>query len=148
MPHPQANQKSALGMDANVAAMLGYLVGVFAIVNLVAEKDNNFVRFHAVQHIFFSLTIAILYVLLIIFLFIFNILVAIIAGAAAAAAGDAGGIFGIILWIITMLLWVALPLLFLLMLFGGIIFSAIKAYQGEAFKLPLIGRLAAKIIPV
>lgn len=148
MPHPQANQKSALGMDANVAAMLGYLVGVFAIVNLVAEKDNNFVRFHAVQHIFFSLSIAILYIVLIVVLFILQIVVFAVAGIAASAAGDAGGIIGIILWIITMLLWIALPLLFIAMLFGGIIFSAIKAYQGEAFKLPLIGRLAAKVIPV
>src|SRR6266436_3505460 len=41
--------KSALGLDGNVAAALGYPISVIAIISLVMEKENRFVKFHAVQ---------------------------------------------------------------------------------------------------
>ncbi len=148
MPHPQAFQKSGLGMNANAAALLGYLVGIFSIVNLIVEKDNNFVRFHAVQKLFFILFWTIGYFALIFVLFILTVVVMLIGGVAASAAGDAGGIIGVILWVIAMLTWVILPILFVAVFLGGLILCAVKAYNGEAFKLPIIGSLAAKIFPV
>src|SRR5829696_5969738 len=45
------NQKSALGMDRNVTALIGYLVGIVAIILIFIEKDNKFVRFHALQSV-------------------------------------------------------------------------------------------------
>ena len=43
--------KSALGLDGNVAAALGYPIGIIAIICLIMEKENRFVKFHALQSI-------------------------------------------------------------------------------------------------
>ncbi|WP_240377017.1 DUF4870 domain-containing protein [Bacillus piscicola] len=49
------------GLDENVAGLLCYLVGVITgIVFILLEKENRFVRFHALQSIF---TFAFLFVL-------------------------------------------------------------------------------------
>jgi uncharacterized membrane protein len=43
-------EKTSTGLDANVAAALSYLVGfVTGIIFLLVEKENKFVRFHAMQ---------------------------------------------------------------------------------------------------
>ena len=53
-------EKSSLGIDANLAAMLTYVFGfVTGILFLVLEKDNKFVRFHAMQSIFVFVTLAV-----------------------------------------------------------------------------------------
>src|SRR5215471_6570304 len=51
--------KTSLGLESNIGAMLCYIgnflccVGVIlAIVFLVTEKENRFVKFHAVQSLF------------------------------------------------------------------------------------------------
>ena len=41
--------KSALGLDGNVAAAIGYPIGIIAIISLIMEKENRFVKFHALQ---------------------------------------------------------------------------------------------------
>ena len=42
--------KSSTGLEQNVAGALTYLVGfITGIVFLIVEKDNKFVRFHAMQ---------------------------------------------------------------------------------------------------
>jgi uncharacterized membrane protein len=42
--------KSSTGLEQNVAGALAYLVGpITGIVLLIVEKDNKFVRFHAMQ---------------------------------------------------------------------------------------------------
>jgi len=44
--------KTSTGMQANLAALLSYLVGfISGIVFYLIEKDNKFVRFHAMQSI-------------------------------------------------------------------------------------------------
>ena len=43
--------KSALGLDGNLAAALGYPIGIIAIISLIMEKENRFVKFHALQSI-------------------------------------------------------------------------------------------------
>ena len=44
------SEKTSTGLDANVAAALSYLVGfVTGIIFLLVEKENKFVRFHAMQ---------------------------------------------------------------------------------------------------
>ncbi len=104
--------KTSTGIQANMAALLSYLVGfVSGIVFLVIEKENKFVRFHAMQSTITSGSIFVLQIVLsyIPFLVMLSPLV---------------GLLGIALWIILM----------------------IKAYQGEMFKLPVIGDIAEKKI--
>jgi uncharacterized membrane protein len=45
-----ATDSSSTGLDPNLAAALAYLAGfVTGIVLLIVEKENRFVRFHAMQ---------------------------------------------------------------------------------------------------
>jgi len=44
--------KTSTGMEENVAGLLCYLLGwITGIIFLILEKDNKFVRFHAIQSI-------------------------------------------------------------------------------------------------
>jgi len=44
--------KSSLGIEANIAALLSYLLGfVTGIIFFVLERENKFVKFHALQSI-------------------------------------------------------------------------------------------------
>jgi len=46
--------KSSIGMAPNLAAALSYLLGVITgIIFYVLEKENKFIRFHAMQSILF-----------------------------------------------------------------------------------------------
>jgi len=103
--------KTSIGMQPNMAALLSYLLGwITGIVFYVVERENKFVRFHAMQSI---ITFGFLLVLTIVLGFIPVI----------------GVIFIPILWIVQTILWIVLM---------------IKAYQGEQFKLPVIGDMAEK----
>lgn len=54
-------EKTETGLDQNVAGLLCYLLGfITGIIFLVLEKNNRFVRFHALQSIFLSIAIIIL----------------------------------------------------------------------------------------
>lgn len=104
-------EKTSTGFDANVAAALSYLVGfVTGIIFLLAEKENRFVRFHALQStLLFAGIVAI------------DILLQLVPLIGAL-----------------IVIFVVIPLsaiLWLLLMF--------KAYQGEEFKLPLVGQMAA-----
>lgn len=47
---PLLPEKSSLGIDANLAALLTYVLGFFTgIAFLVLEKENKYVRYHAMQ---------------------------------------------------------------------------------------------------
>jgi len=48
----EAKGKTATGMEPNIAGLLCYVLGwVTGIVFLIIEKENQFVRFHAIQSI-------------------------------------------------------------------------------------------------
>ena len=105
-------EKTSSGIDANVAAALSYLVGfVTGIIFLLAEKDNKFVRFHAMQSTLFFIGIVIVDALLQVVIPILGFLIVIF-----------------LLIPLSALVW-------LLMMY--------KAYQGEEYKLPLVGQWAA-----
>ncbi len=57
--------KSRTGLDANVAAAVAYALGpIGGVVFLLIEKDDEFVRFHALQSIVVFVSIAILHMAL------------------------------------------------------------------------------------
>jgi uncharacterized membrane protein len=58
-------ERTSIGLDANVAAALSYALGwVTGLIFLVIEKDNQFVRFHAMQSTIVFATISLAFILL------------------------------------------------------------------------------------
>ena len=110
MPPQQHTEKTATGLDANVAAALSYFV-LPALVFLVVEKDNKFVRFHAMQAVLLFAAFIAVDILLQVVIPILGFLVFLFLMLPAS----------FILWLVLMF----------------------KAYQGEDFKLPLVGKMAA-----
>lgn len=56
--------KTSMGMEANLAAAISYVFGwISGLVFFVVEKENKFVRFHAMQSILFSVVWTILVML-------------------------------------------------------------------------------------
>ena len=103
--------KTSTGLDQNVAGLLCYLAGwITGLIFFLLEKENKFVRFHAMQSI-------------------------ITFGGLTALFMFAG--------FIPILGWMLFPILGLVQLVLWILLM-VKAYQGEKFKLPIIGDLAEK----
>ena len=124
------NTKTALGLDANLGAALGYPVGIVAIIVFIMEKTNRFARFHALQSILFHVLFA---VIAIVFSILFTI-ISLVAGSISQT-----------LACIAILPWL-LFLLLMLIYIAGLLFAAYKAYGGATFKLPIIGNMAEKIV--
>jgi uncharacterized membrane protein len=58
-------ERTSTGLDANIAAALSYGLGwVTGLVFLAMERDNRFVRFHAMQSTIVFATISLVFVLL------------------------------------------------------------------------------------
>jgi len=129
--------KSALGLDGNVAAALGYPIGIIAIICLVMEKENRFVKFHALQSLLWHAA----YIVVIIALMILGAIIGMVGIAASTASSSAGagiGLLGMLIW----LLWLLCFFAYLIML----ILAAVKAYGGLEYKLPIVGNMAEKWI--
>ena len=126
--------KSALGLEGNLAAALGYPIGIIAIICLIMEKENRYVKFHALQSIL--LHVGFLVVAIAVWIIGIIIFIAGIAASAATNSGAAGGLVGMLLGLIWLVVIVAYV--------GGLIFAAVKAYGGNYFKLPVIGNMAEK----
>jgi uncharacterized membrane protein len=121
--------KTALGLDANVGALICYLGNlvcalglIYSIIVLVTDKTNKLTRFHAFQSILLSATGFILG-------FVFSLVFGV---AAAANSGILSGLGGLLYFVIAIAVFI------------GMILAAIKAYQGQIYKLPVIGDLADK----
>jgi uncharacterized membrane protein len=137
--------KSALGLDGNVAAALGYPIGIIAIICLIMEKENRFVKFHALQSILLHVIWVIVAIALVIIVAIFTVvgaMASVASSAAGSSAGAMGGLFSGLLGILLFLVFMVMIIAYV----AGLIMSAVKAYQGAMFKLPIIGNMADKWI--
>ena len=104
--------------NRNLVAALSYLLGfVTGIVILLSEKDDKFIRFHAMQST-------------VIFggLFILNIVIGIIIGR-VPFFGLLASVINIVIGIVALVVWIV---------------SMIKAYQGQLYKWPLAGDFAER----
>lgn len=100
------NTKATLGLSENIVAVLCYAFGwLGGIIFLILEKENRFIKFHALQSL---ATFLMLFIISIIANFIPFL----------------GGFIAMLITPISVLLW---------------LFLMYKAYQGEKYKLPLIG---------
>ena len=127
--------KSALGLEGNLAAALGYPIGIIAIISLIMEKENRFVKFHAWQAILLYAALLALWIALVVLSIILGVI-----GIAASAAGDAGSALGSIIGLLWTIVWLAVFVGAL----AAVVLGAVKAYGGNYFKLPIIGNMAEK----
>lgn len=119
-------QAGASGLTSNVAAALAYILGfITGIIFLVIEpyKNDRFVRFHAMQSIFYS-------VACIVFGIAWSILVSIL--------------MSFTIWMGAILTPVGLLLSLGFFVFW--LFLMYQAYSNKEFRIPFIGDLAAKQI--
>ena len=129
--------KTGTGLNANIAAAISYL-WIIGVIFFFLEKDNRFVRLHAMQSILFGVGYGALMTVLIILGMFFTF----IGAAIAATAGEAAGaLFSILIWLVWLLIWLV-PVGLLVVL----ILTAVKAYQGKWSKIPIVGNLAEKIV--
>lgn len=135
--------KASIGMEANLAAALGYPIGIISLIALCTEKENKFVKFHALQSILFHVGAGLLLGVIGI---VVGVLFVVLAGVGVAAAGssrDAGAGVGAGIGILGILVYLFF-ILAMLALFATNIFGAVKAYQGSLFRIPFVGNIAAK----
>ncbi len=121
--------KSALGLDGNITALIGYLVGLVALILIFIEKDNKFVRFHAIQSVLYQVGLGVIMTVLGIAITIIGLII----GMASSGLATIVGILSMLIFSVLALIW-----------FGGMIYGAYKSYQGTQFKFPIIGDLADK----
>lgn len=141
-PYPEGGPPSnapggttSVGLDANLASMICYLTmiccGLGIIISLIffiMEKTNRLLRFHAMQALIYGGVWIVVGIA-------FKILTLIVD----LAVGDTLGFFAF--W---GLLGVRLLIGLILLVF--LILAAIKSYQGQYYKLPIIGNIAWGIV--
>jgi uncharacterized membrane protein len=127
---------SFMTLDSNVGAMLCYILNfacclglVLSIIFAITEKENRFVKFHAVQSLFLTG-------------------LQIVAGI---VLGLLGLVLSMVLHMINMELlgwFLILGLRFLVFLVFMVLWviAGIKAYGGQWYKLPIIGEFAWKAV--
>jgi uncharacterized membrane protein len=126
-PGAATGKTKVLNLDYNIAAMLAYLpiccVGVISSVIWIATepKENRLLRFHAMQSLFLSgATIAAFFILWV---------VQIVAGRIFFA-------FGLVVLLVELALSAVCLILFIM--------GCVKGYQGQMWKIPVIGDMAEK----
>jgi len=108
--------KSIFGLEQNLAAALSYVFAFFSgIAVLVMERENKFVRFHALQSTLWFL-----------FLLILRWAISLLTGIPFL-----GWILGIVLFPLSIAIGIVGFASWILLMF--------KASQGEMFKIPIIG---------
>ena len=118
-PQDDAQVATSIGMRANIAAGLSYLFSwLSGLIIFFLERQNRFVRFHALQCIFFFGSITLLAVLL-------SILAqADTLSAFAGCMSSLLNIVGFIGWLVLM----------------------VNGFQGKYFKLPVIGDWVERLV--
>ena len=129
--------KTALGFDTKLGALICYagniLCGIggliYSIIVITQDKTNKLPRFHAFQSVILSIASLVVFVPL-------AIILSIVLGVVGAFSGILSGLLGIILGLVFLVL--GLGMLYF------VVMAAIKAYNGEIYKIPYIGDFAEK----
>ena len=122
--------KSSTGLDENLAALLSYIATwVSGLIFFLIEKNSRLVRFHAMQAILLGATAAVGAIVL----WVLWILVTVVLAQIADILGTLAGL------VIGLLIFA-----FYLAVLVGWIVCLIKSYQGQYYKLPILGNFAEK----
>lgn len=104
---PSAKKEVVAKSNKNLMGAAAYLLGfVTGVILLLVEKEDKFVRFHAMQS---TITFGLIFLV--------------------GLAPVVGWLVGVVLAPLSLILWLVLMW---------------KAYQGEMFKLPVVGDFAQK----
>ncbi|HEX5441675.1 MAG TPA: hypothetical protein VFW76_12375 [Ktedonobacterales bacterium] len=130
---------TSMGMEAHIAAGLGYFFSpILPLIFFLIEKNNRFVKFHAMQ----SILLGAAYVIFFVVLFIIQGVILVGSTAADSAAGSTGLLAtggGLIGCLLSCLYFVgALGFLAL------VIWGMVAGFTGKYTKLPIVGNLAEK----
>ena len=114
-PDPDPSEETSTGLDPRLAGLLSYLLGFLSgIIFLVNERKNSFVRFHAMQS-----TVT--------FIALWAASMAFWLAESIPLLGWLAGLLGGVVGLVSLVLWILLM---------------VKAFQGETYKLPVIGDMA------
>ena len=114
-----ASGPTSMGMQPNVEAGLSYVLGwITGLIFFLVEKQNRFVRFHAMQSILFFGGLTVL-----------NVILNFIGGLDIILLSAVAGVLGYLIGIVGFVGWILL---------------LINGFQGKYFKLPVVGDYAEK----
>ena len=129
-PPPVQTTKSSTGLDENIAALLSYIFGwLSGLIFFLNEKDSRLVRFHAMQSLLLNISLVVIAIVL----WVVWIVMFFIGGAIGDLVGTLFGLIGTLLWVV---FWIGILVAWIICL--------VKAFQGQYFKLPIIGNFAEK----
>jgi uncharacterized membrane protein len=121
---PPSSRPETLGLEPNIGALLSYLIMVPPIMPLIVlffEREDRYVRFHALQSALFGAAS-----------FVVLIALQLIGTALGEVFRPLGFVFN------------TLVILLGLGVFGLWLTFLYKAYRGESFKVPVLGDEAAR----
>ena len=123
-------EKTSLNIDENIESLLCYVgLWITGLIFLFAEKENKTVKFHAKQSLFLFLPL--------------NIMGIIFWWIGTPKCSWERGYYSLscdpgiepLLWL-SWIIWIVMIVLFIILV--------ITAYQGQKFKIPIVGDLAEK----
>ena len=121
-------EKTSLNIDENIESLLCYIgLWITGLIFLFAEKENKTVKFHAKQSLFFFLPLTI---------------IAPIIGWIGSPKWTGGWYYGHFDPGISALVWLSWIIYLIILVF--FIILIVTAYQGQKFKIPIVGDLAEK----
>ena len=124
-PEPGTSAKStSTGLPANVAAAIACIPLIGGIIFYILEKQDNFVRFYAMQSIIFGCA-----------WFLFNIVSAVVHAVFSAIPGIGG---------ILVFFWALIAALVHLAFLVVMIIAIVKAFTSVRWEIPYIGPIARK----
>jgi uncharacterized membrane protein len=127
---PVQGAKSSTGLDENLAALLAYVFHwISGLIFFLIEKNSRLVRFHAMQALILGATF-----------FVGGMVLMFAWGIISVIASQISGLLGSL---VSLLLGLVI-FVFFAAIFVGWILGMVKAYQGQYFKLPVIGNFAEK----
>ena len=99
-----ATVKSSTGLDANIAALLAYLLGLLGgLIFFFMEKNSRFVKFHAMQSILFNVVVGVVAIVLTIVVTILTLVISSISSS-----------LGFIVSMLSLLFWLGFGLVIII----------------------------------
>ena len=142
-------QQENLTSEERLMAMLSHLSLLFGgivlpIIFWATQKDKSrFIRYHALQSIFFQIAYIVILVILIVALSLLAIFFGVGLGILTATASSDPDAFPLLL-VLFIILFYAAVIISAFGLMGYSIYLAVKSYQGSYIKVPIIGNIIYK----